>query len=108
MAPASDRSILAHACGRHGRGLDGPCVRARLPSRHSVAATSTLLPVLCLMQISSILSCNICKSIDGMNLRQLGTLITIADAGSLARAAGRLNLSQPAASRQIHALEVDL
>jgi len=43
-----------------------------------------------------------------MNLRQLDTLITIADAGSLARAAGRLNLSQPAASRQIQALEVDL
>jgi DNA-binding transcriptional LysR family regulator len=43
-----------------------------------------------------------------MNLRQLDTLVTIADAGSLARAAGRLNLSQPAASRQINALEVDL
>jgi LysR family transcriptional regulator, cyn operon transcriptional activator len=43
-----------------------------------------------------------------MNLRQLDTLIMIADAGSLARAAGRLNLSQPAASRQIQALETDL
>ena len=43
-----------------------------------------------------------------MNLRQLDTLITIADAGSLARAAGRLNLSQPAASRQIQALETEL
>jgi len=43
-----------------------------------------------------------------MNLRQLDTLITIADAGSLARAAGRLALSQPAASRQIQALETEL
>jgi DNA-binding transcriptional LysR family regulator len=43
-----------------------------------------------------------------VNLRQLDTLISIADAGSLARAAGRLNLSQPAASRQIQALEVEL
>jgi LysR family cyn operon transcriptional activator len=43
-----------------------------------------------------------------MNLRQLQTLITIADAGGFARAAGRLHLSQPAASRQIQALEADL
>jgi len=43
-----------------------------------------------------------------MNLRQLQTLITIADAGGFARAAGRLNLSQPAASRQIQALEAEL
>jgi LysR family transcriptional regulator, cyn operon transcriptional activator len=42
-----------------------------------------------------------------MNLRQLQTLITIADAGGFARAAGRLHLSQPAASRQIQALEVE-
>ena len=43
-----------------------------------------------------------------MNLRQLRTFIAIADAGGLARAEGRLHLSQPAASRQIRALEVEL
>ena len=43
-----------------------------------------------------------------MNLRQLQTLITIADAGGFARASGRLHLSQPAASRQIQALEAEL
>ena len=43
-----------------------------------------------------------------MNLRQLQTLITIADAGGLASAVGRLHLSQPAASRQIQALEAEL
>jgi LysR family cyn operon transcriptional activator len=42
-----------------------------------------------------------------MNLRQLQTLITIADAGGFARASGRLHLSQPAASRQIQALEAE-
>jgi DNA-binding transcriptional LysR family regulator len=42
-----------------------------------------------------------------MNLRQLQTLITIADAGGFARAAGRLHLSQPAATRQIQALEAE-
>ena len=52
--------------------------------------------------------CNF-ASISGsvMKLRQLQTLITIADAGGFARAGGRLNLSQPAASRQIQALEVE-
>lgn len=43
-----------------------------------------------------------------MNLRQLQTLITVADAGGFASATGRLNLSQPAASRQIQALESEL
>ena len=43
-----------------------------------------------------------------MNLRQLQTLITIADAGGFASAAGRLHLSQPAATRQIQALEAEL
>lgn len=43
-----------------------------------------------------------------INLRQLQTLITIADAGGFARASGRLHLSQPAASRQIQALEAEL
>ncbi len=43
-----------------------------------------------------------------MNLRQLRTFIAIADAGGLARAEDRLQLSQPAASRQIQALETEL
>jgi len=43
-----------------------------------------------------------------MNFRQLQTLITIADAGGFARAAGKLHLSQPAATRQIQALEAEL
>lgn len=43
-----------------------------------------------------------------MNLRYLRTFIAIADAGGIARAGPRLNLSQPAASRQIIALEADL
>jgi DNA-binding transcriptional LysR family regulator len=43
-----------------------------------------------------------------MNLRQLRTFITIAEAGGFARAGGRLRLSQPAATRQIQALEREL
>jgi len=43
-----------------------------------------------------------------MNLRHLRAFATIVDAGGFARAAVRLHLSQPALSRQIHALEDDL
>ena len=43
-----------------------------------------------------------------MSLRQLRTFVAVVDAGGVARAAARLHLSQPAASRQIHALESDL
>jgi LysR family transcriptional regulator, cyn operon transcriptional activator len=43
-----------------------------------------------------------------MNLRFLRTFVGIAEAGSIARAGARLNLSQPAASRQILTLEAEL
>src|SRR5918996_4933792 len=43
-----------------------------------------------------------------MNLRQLQAFVSIADAGGIARAGTRLNVSQPAASRQILALEAEL
>jgi len=43
-----------------------------------------------------------------VDLRHLRAFATIVDAGGFARAAARLNLSQPALSRQIHALESDL
>ena len=43
-----------------------------------------------------------------MDLRQLRAFVAIVDASGFARAATRLNVSQPALSRQIHALESDL
>jgi DNA-binding transcriptional LysR family regulator len=43
-----------------------------------------------------------------MNFRHLRTFVAIADAGGVHRAVPRLNLSQPAASRQLHALEAEL
>ena len=43
-----------------------------------------------------------------MNLRYLQTFVSIVDAGSIARASTRLNVSQPAASRQVLALEAEL
>jgi DNA-binding transcriptional LysR family regulator len=43
-----------------------------------------------------------------MNLRALRTFVATADSGSLGRACAQLNVSQPAASRQIHTLETEL
>ena len=43
-----------------------------------------------------------------MNLRYLQTFVSIADSGSIARASARVNVSQPAASRQVFALEAEL
>jgi DNA-binding transcriptional LysR family regulator len=43
-----------------------------------------------------------------MDLRYVRTFVSVAEAGSIARARGRLNVSQPAASRQILALETGL
>src|SRR5215467_14358588 len=43
-----------------------------------------------------------------MNLRALRMFVATADSGSLGRACVQLNVSQPAASRQIHTLETEL
>ena len=43
-----------------------------------------------------------------MNFRHLRAFAAIVDAGGFARAAERVHLSQPALSRQIHALEDEL
>ena len=43
-----------------------------------------------------------------MNLRALRTFVSTAESGRLARASAKLNVSQPAASRQIQTLETEL
>jgi len=43
-----------------------------------------------------------------VNLRHLRTFVAIAEAGGVARAAAGLNMTQPTASRQVHALEAEL
>jgi DNA-binding transcriptional LysR family regulator len=43
-----------------------------------------------------------------MNFKHIRAFVTVAEVGSFVRAANRLNLSQPALSRQIHAMESDL
>jgi DNA-binding transcriptional LysR family regulator len=43
-----------------------------------------------------------------MNLRYLHTFVSIVESGSIAHASARLNVSQPAASRQVLALEAEL
>jgi LysR family cyn operon transcriptional activator len=48
------------------------------------------------------------KWIKAMNLRHLRTFVAVADAGGIHKAAARINLSQPATSRQIHDLELEL
>jgi LysR family cyn operon transcriptional activator len=45
---------------------------------------------------------------DRMNLRNLRTFTVIADIGGFSRAQAQLHLSQPALSRQVHALEEEL
>jgi DNA-binding transcriptional LysR family regulator len=57
------------------------------------------------MHLLFIVSCMDCIE---MNLRQLHTFVAVAEAGGFASALARLHLSQPAASRQIQALEAEL
>jgi LysR family cyn operon transcriptional activator len=60
------------------------------------------------MQLTSNNSCVICITGEIMNFRQLQTFVLIAESGGFARAEGQLHVSQPAASRQVLALEAEL
>src|SRR5262245_4699554 len=64
-------------------------------------------PLMCPMKMSFHYSYGI-RMIHGMNLRHLQTFVTIAETGGVGRAANRLNITQPTASRQVHALEAEL
>src|SRR5437879_963089 len=63
--------------------------------------------LMCPMHLLFLYRCKI-VIMPGMNLRHLRAFVSIADAGGFARGANRMNLSQPALSRQIHALETEL
>ena len=62
---------------------------------------------MCPMHLLFLYRCKI-VIMPGMNLRHLRAFVSIADAGGFARGANRMNLSQPALSRQIHDLESEL
>src|ERR1700736_1234205 len=55
------------------------------------------------MHLWSYIRCRMC--IMNMNINQLRTFVTVVEAGGIHRAVAQLHLSQPAASRQINALE---
>src|SRR5882724_2789863 len=55
-----------------------------------------------------LLCTNSCTGCIDMDLRQLRTFVVVAEAGGFASAHQQLRLSQPAASRQIQALEAEL
>src|SRR5262249_25085910 len=63
---------------------------------------------MCPMQLTFNNSCLFCIIREMMHLRRLQTFVLIAESGGFARAGGRLRVSQPAASRQVLALEAEL